>query len=52
MFVLLIKTQGDSISDKLEFETLKQAKQEMKFYKEFYKGGNYKFEIVKGGVII
>ena len=47
MFTLLIKTQGDSISDKLDFETMKEAKEEMKFYKQFYKDGNYKFEIVK-----
>ena len=52
MFTLLIKTQGDSISDKLEFETMKEAKEEMMFYKEFYRDGNYKFEIVEGGVII
>ena len=46
-YALLIKTQGNSISDKLEFETMKEAKEEMKFYKQFYKDGNYKFEIVK-----
>lgn len=47
MFILLIKTQGGSISDELYFETKKEAKEEMMFYKEFYRDGNYKFEIVK-----
>lgn len=48
MYKLVIKTQGGSINDILYFDTLEEAQEEIRFYKDYYYyDRKFKYEIVK-----
>ena len=44
VYALILKTQGGSISDKFEFDTLEEAEAEKKFYKSYY-GNQYSYKL-------
>ena len=46
VYMLILKTQGGSISDKFEFDTLEEAEAGKKFYKSYY-DNQYSYKIVK-----
>ena len=43
-YALILKTQGGSISDKFEFDTLEEVEAEKKFYKSYY-GNQYSYKL-------
>ena len=45
-YELIIYTTGGSISDNFYFDTLKEAQEELDFYRSFY-GKQYKYEIIE-----